>query len=79
MGDFFCADKKHPGQPKKNSWPARPPLKVPQKLHFFTLLTFSSISRLSRHIMQSQLSNPSILSVTRKKIVDFENKMCPGK
>ena len=44
MREFFCADKKHTGQPKKKLWPPRPPLKVPQKLIFFTHLTFSSIS-----------------------------------
>ena len=60
IGEFFCADKKHPGQPKKKSNPNRPPPEVLKKLHFFTLLSFSSISRLSRHIMQLQLSNPSI-------------------
>ena len=60
IGEFFCADKKHPGQPKKKSNPNRPPPEVLKKLHFFTLSSFSSISRLSRHIMQLQLSNPSI-------------------
>ena len=60
IGDFFRADKIHPVQPKKISWPPRPPLEVLQKMQFFTPSTFSSISRLSRHIMLLQLSNPSI-------------------
>jgi len=60
IGEFFCADKKHPGQPKKKSNPNRPPPEVLKKLHFFTLSSFSSISRLSRHNMKLQLSNPSI-------------------